>query len=518
MKAVFRVDASNVIGIGHVMRCLTLADQLRLANVNIHFICKKHHGNLHDKIQKRGYKCTLLDLKSEDDLIENNDSSHASWLGSSWEYDAQQTISVINKDEIDLLIVDHYEIDYRWHKKLRCKSKKIMVIDDLANRKYDCDYLLDQTYGRVEEGYNLLINDDCELLIGSSYALVSPEFERLRLKAIEKRKRGISIERILISMGGSDLNNIAAQLIAAIAIIEWKKKPIIDVVVGVNSPHTNNIVDLVNSLSLQVNVIQNTNNMAELMVNADLAFGAGGATAWERCVLGLPTIVVCLAKNQADIISNLEKKGVHIILNCINKNTNIKTISEDIKKILCQQEKIESMSVNSFHICDGLGVRKVGSRLLRSDSEKDLILVDAKINDIDVIYDWQCHPNTRKYANNQKIPTREEHFKWMQDKLNCCESFFWIIHYKKVASGVIRLEPMEEVGREGYLISIYISPDKYRLGIAKDALEIVKRIFSDTLIFAKVLENNTASICLFTKAGFIYNDQSEYFEWGFKNE
>ena len=146
MKVAFRTDASLQIGTGHVIRCLTLADALSEQAAKCVFVCRELEGHLMDHIRFRGYELHALPKISSDASFEA-DLAHASWLGIDWQTDADQTRQALGCEVLDWLIVDHYALDHRWELPLRLSSKRIMVIDDLADRRHDCDLLLDQNYG-----------------------------------------------------------------------------------------------------------------------------------------------------------------------------------------------------------------------------------------------------------------------------------------------------------------------------------------------------------------------------------
>ena len=205
MNIVFRVDSSSQIGAGHLMRCITLADELKRKNHQVTFVCRELTGNLAALINY-----PVLTLPKNNDF----QSEHLvlSLLGVTQIQDAAQTIKVIPKN-VDLLIVDNYAIDKTWHKQLRLHVKKIMVIDDLANKQFDCDILLNQNLGSQKKYYQDKVPNDCKLLLGCDYALLRPEFSKLRRQALEKRKNTTKIKNILVSMGGSDNNNVTYEVL-----------------------------------------------------------------------------------------------------------------------------------------------------------------------------------------------------------------------------------------------------------------------------------------------------------------
>lgn len=336
MKVVFRVDSSLQMGTGHLMRCLTLASEFKEQNHDIYFICRDLPGNLNLLIN---YPVLVLPQN-------NNFQSEAlylNWLGATQEQDAEKTISVIPKN-VDLLIVDSYALDEKWHKQLRPYTKKIMVIDDLVDRQFDCDVLLNQNLGIRPEDYEEKVQKDCELLLSCNYALLRPEFSNLRKKALIKRKNTKEINSILIAMGGCDDSNKTYEILQ-----EIPNNLNILVVLGSSSPHNKMILSYAEDKA-NVKVFIDTDNMSGLMYDADLAIGAGGSTSWERCCMGLPTLLYVLAENQRKIAENLEQLGAVKIVDDLKLN---------LQNILNNLDFWHSMSHNAKVICDGMGVKRI---------------------------------------------------------------------------------------------------------------------------------------------------------------
>ena len=177
MRIVIRTDASQQIGSGHVMRCLSLADSLRDFNSTVEFITRSHESNLDKLIENKGFKVYSLPNPSKY-RVQQGLNKYTSWLGVQQDLDADETIKILKDKSPDYLIVDHYALDYKWEHKLRSCTKKIMVIDDLANRTHDCDVLLDQNYVLDQEGrYHKLLSPNVIQLLGPKYALLRKEFE-----------------------------------------------------------------------------------------------------------------------------------------------------------------------------------------------------------------------------------------------------------------------------------------------------------------------------------------------------
>src|SRR3990167_4024154 len=214
MRIAFRADASLQIGTGHVMRCLTLADALAAQGADCLFICREHQGNLIEQIRNKGYRthalpvlppveASSLAIKAASD---EQSPAHSHWLGATQVEDAAACTAILAEVKPDWLIVDHYALDARWETVLKPHYRKLMVIDDLADRSHLCDLLLDQTFGRDAEDYRVWVPASSQLLCGSQYALLRPEFGALRDYSLQRRPNP-QLRQLLITMGGVDKDN-----------------------------------------------------------------------------------------------------------------------------------------------------------------------------------------------------------------------------------------------------------------------------------------------------------------------
>ncbi len=335
-----RTDASSQIGTGHVMRCLTLADEFRDKGGQISFICRELKGHLFELISKRGYKVHKLppniDIHTDSSLTEE---------------------ILKHEPAIDWLVIDHYEIDSLWESHQRKYVKKIMVIDDLFNRKHDCDLLLDQNIALQKDLYHSLVPEKCSQLLGPRYALLRKQFFLARQKLKEKPQ---AVKKILLFLGGSDPDNITAKVLKAMDGLKQNELTI-DVVIGATNPHHDNIKQLVNNMPNTYLHIQ-VENMAEWMARADISIGAGGSASWERCCLGLPTITIILAENQQDIAERLAEKGIIVNLGWHNQVTEGE-IKNAIINLISDWSKRKMMSRKGIELLDGSGVTLVVEKM-----------------------------------------------------------------------------------------------------------------------------------------------------------
>lgn len=308
-RVVIRVDSSAMIGSGHLMRCLTFANRLEKNDgAEVQFISRDLDGGVHDLILRQGFELSLLPRHEFDSSLEG----YAQWLTVPQTVDAEETVEVLKSMQpVDQLVVDSYAIDITWEKIVRPFVKNIFVIDDLANRRHDCDVLLDQNFHldlhARREQYRHLVPPHCDLRIGLKYVLLRAEFYDVKKHL---RRRDGSIKNILVFYGGVDLSNETMKSLRALTASNLPDVTV-NVVVGAGNANQKAVEEYCARHGF--NYLYQIDNMAELMNEADLALGAGGTTTWERCFLGLPTFLTAIADNQKSG-AELEKAGYVVYL------------------------------------------------------------------------------------------------------------------------------------------------------------------------------------------------------------
>ena len=327
-----RADASSLIGSGHVMRCLTLAQRLhKEENAKVIFIMRRLSGNLIDLVRKHGFDVLVLPPADQDYELED----YGLWLTVPMEVDAQQTIEVLQHylqehafNVVDRLIVDSYALDEQWERMLRPYCKEIMVIDDLANRRHDCDILLDQNfYLNKDVRYVGLIPEHCKMLLGPEHALLREEFYEAKKHL---RKRDGNIKNILVFYGGSDLTNETEKAIKALVQLHDEGYSFMaDIITGVSNSRREKIEKICSKYQFFHYYCQ-VSNMAEFMNKADLMLGAGGSTTWERLYMELPALVTAVAENQIQGCRDCSHAGIIEYLG-INDDVNANMIAEALR-------------------------------------------------------------------------------------------------------------------------------------------------------------------------------------------
>jgi len=341
------------------MRCLTLADVLRQRGAQCSFVCRPHAGHLLDLIKQRGHTAIAL-APADEAFTAPADPAHAQWLGCSWASDVEQTKVALANMKPDWLVVDHYALDRRWEQALRSAAKHVMVIDDLADRPHDCEVLLDQNLGREDKDYCGLLSPQTKTFIGPAFSLLRPEFAQWREYSLQRRAQP-KLQQLLITMGGVDQDNATGKVLQALRDSDLPEDLHITVVMGPTAPWLVQVQEQSASMPRPTQVLAGVNNMAQLMAESDLCIGAAGGSAWERCALGLPTVVLILAANQHSGAIALQSYGAA----CVAADS--QQLMSQMSALLNPDKKTEAlreMSQSAAQLTCGEGATQVVERLM----------------------------------------------------------------------------------------------------------------------------------------------------------
>lgn len=493
----FRVDASTAIGIGHLMRCLTLADRLQRRNGEVHFIGRDLPEVCQEQIRAAGHTVHLL---PEATTPPDARPAHASWLGTSWQEDAEQTTAVLrNIGDVATLIVDHYAIEQRWENLMRPHVRRIAVIDDLADRHHVCDLLLDQDYFPDPAlRYAGLLPDGCQTLFGPGHALLRQEFIDA---ARTPRERDGTIRRILIFYGGADQDNLTGLTLDALAPRLGPELEA-DIVVGAINPHVDALRARCDGQP-HVRLHVQAGNMAELIGVADLAFGACGTATWERCLLGLPAIVVVLADNQRESTDALVQAGVVESLGEA-PNITIADLAAAFNRLAAEPARIRALSAAARALMC-VGETSIED-ILAYDipfHHSDITLRLASMADATAILEWRNQPGVRLRSRSPAGIEQAEHLQWLSSVLADTHRHLLIAERNGHPVGVLRLDEDGDAGE----VSIYLCPDARgqnngsALLRAQEAWIRATRPAIQRLV-AVVLGTNATSHRLFLKNGY----------------
>ena len=361
---VFRADASIDIGTGHVMRCLTLAAALRDVGAQCVFVSRDHPGNLVELIREHGFEAIALPRSDTEPSLLDDEGlpEHSHWLGTTWQADARETLGVLAERRFDWLVVDHYALDVRWESELRQTCERLMVIDDLADRPHDCDLLLDQNIGRQGSDYEGLVPPAACLLLGPRYALLRPEFAALRDSALGRRVPG-PIGQIFVSMGGVDKYNLTRRVIDELKVFDFPTGCRLLIIMGRDAPRLQEIREAAVQMPVPTDVQNEVANMAQLMLDSDLAVGAAGGTALEQCCMGLPSIFIIAAENQRRGARALRLSGSALVIDKAEEIT--RELPRAVTKMLDNKQRHE-FSQKCQSVTDGKGCQRTVEKMMGS--------------------------------------------------------------------------------------------------------------------------------------------------------
>lgn len=479
------------------MRCLTLADALAEAGANCHVLCRDLPGNLASLVQQRGHGCHLL--SAPEAPADDGATAHSAWLGVTRAQDARDCLPILAELHPEWLVVDHYALDAAWERAVRPAVGQVLAIDDLADRPHECHLLLDQNLGRATEDYDGLVPAECARLIGPRYALLRPEFRVRREESLARRKDG-RLEHILVSLGGVDRDNATGQVLDALAGAPLPAECWITVVLGPWAPWKEGIRERAARMPVPTELRVGVRDMAALMAEADLAIGAAGSSAWERCCLGLPTLLVVLAENQVSAAEALDKAGAakQVTLGQSASLAGLKEVLEapDLPTMLAQ------MSEASAGLVDGNGAKRLVTTVL---SGSPYHVRSARFEDAETIYDWRYQGTAARYYRNADIPTLTQHLEWMRSALEDSERTLLMVESGMSPIAHVRFDRKSD-DPNCQIVSICISPAFRGQGqsaaILRAALEQTS-VPAGTKYLADVHGEHSTSLRLFRSLGFV---------------
>ena len=500
MKVAIRVDASCQIGTGHFMRCLTLANTLIQKGAKTRFLSRHLPVHFKKMLEQKGHELNMLKGESE----ESNDDGlfYSHWLGTSQRQDAVDSLQALGNESWDWLVVDHYALDKRWEIELRKSAKKIMVIDDLADRIHDCDTLLDQNlHADMELRYRQKIPPSCRMLFGPRYAILREEFRKVRETV---KVRAGEVRKIMVFFGGIDADNYTGKAIEVLSQLD-RKSIKIDVVIGTQHPVRKAIESACKHHQFICHV--QTDKMAELMAAADLAIGAGGVATWERCCLGLPTLAICTADNQRAQIDAVAAMGL-LVTPKIN-NDFIDGIKHCIMALIDNEDQRNRISTRAMNEVDGYGVIRIAGALGFQDIRIRKVLEEDSVN----LFEWRNHSTIRKVSKNTDAILWEDHQKWFRNVFSDPQRILLIGENDGSPIGVVRFDVRNEEAE----ISIYLVPGLEGGGMGRELLKKAELWLAESKpavnkVVAHVRENNFPSKRLFERAGYQENMHT-YFKY-----
>jgi len=469
------------MGTGHIMRCLALAQAWQDAGGNAVFAMAQSTPGIEARLRSEGVTLHVIQQVpgSADDAESVSEAAHT--CGVKW------------------VVVDGYHFGVDYQRILRNAGVKVLMIDDTGSAEdYSADLVLNQNVHASAEMYESC-GDNTRLLLGSRYALLRREFA-----SQHKFRRDIPEvgRNVLVTLGGSDPENVTSKVIAALGLIESPELEVVVIAGGSNS-HLESLRAAATNSARSILLLSNVSNMAEWMIWADVAVSAAGSTCWEICRLGLPSVLLDIAPNQAPIAAELHRLGAAVHIS--NATASPMTIAASLRELILSKERRAAISEKAVRLVDGRGAQRVVTAI-RSHG---LRVRAVGQEDCRLLWEWANDPAVRSASFSQAPIPWENHQAWFADKMNDPNSLMFIAEDEQGRPiGQFRLDRRSPGTGE---VAISIASDARGAGYGTRLIELgVSEIFSTTGIarlLAYIRPENQASIRSFEGAGF--NRQNE---------
>lgn len=420
------------------------------------------------------------------------------WAGVPWQLDAEEsTLAIAGAGGCDWLVTDHYSFDMGWERRMRAVARHIFVIDDLADRPHDCDLLLDQNaIEGGEQRYLEKVPCACRLLLGPRYALLQPAYASWHRMVAPRRG---SARNLIVFFGGVDAEDLTGLSLRALQRV-GRNDVAVNVVVGSGNAHHAEIVELAASMP-SVRLLNSLPTLAPLMAEADLALGAGGTTVWERCCLGLPSLVITSAANQHTAARQLHDLG---LINWLGDagGVDVESFAAAMLSAL-DGNGAEPCSRRCMALVDGHGTDRVVSAVTAT-AALSLTLRSAEPGDEELMLNWANDPAVRAngFANGKIEP--ETHHRWFSRRLSQTEScrIYIAENDSGMPVGQVRFERRDDGWQIGYSLDAAFRG----LGLGRALLEHALRRLATEVVggqaIAIVKEGNIQSCRIFQRLGF----------------
>jgi UDP-2,4-diacetamido-2,4,6-trideoxy-beta-L-altropyranose hydrolase len=497
MKVAIRVDASPTIGIGHLGRCLALAEALRALGASIVFVTRDLRADTVARVERHGFAATLLPAPATSWRPSAADEpSHAAWAGVSQMQDVVETSSALADFRPDWVIVDHYAFDERWHRELAAGcSVRICVVDDLADRPVDAELLVDHNpsadhrikyagKGRLER-----------LLGGPRYALLGRAYATATRYAFSP-----VVDSIGIFMGGTDAHQTSALALRACREVARFTGPI-EVATTAANPH----LDALSRLCTQARpteLLVDSPDLTAFFARHDLQIGGGGVAAWERCCIGAPALTLKWADNHAIVLDALEAQGA-----ARSAALTLESIGHTAAELIADAAGRRLLSERSRGWIDGKGAERVAIAMY-ADA---VSLRPATMEDAAAAHVWRNDERTRTYSRQPASVPLGEHMEWWARTLRDPKRRLLVASCGQRAIGSVRFD----LDRDSAEVSLYLDPELTGLGLGLALLRAAQgwiAALGTTEVRAEVLPGNVASVATFRAAGFA-SDDARHWTW-----
>lgn len=488
LRVAVRADASPQIGTGHVTRCVALARALGALGATSRLFARPLGVQVETMLKSALDVVYLPSPAARYDI--RGPVPHAAWAEVDWETDADATIAAARDFAPSHLLVDHYAFDARWHRKVESAlGVELIVIDDLADRDLHGALLIDHNLARSHrEKYGARWPREQPLLGGPAFALLDASYAqpvRARVTA--------QATRIGIFMGGADQPGYSLRVLKACREVAGFTGDI-EIAVTDANPHLAALREICGR-EPNTRLSANLADLAAFHARQDLEVGAGGGAAWERCCIGVPTLLIATADNQTIVVEEL-RRAAAAATTVPMANPNVEAIGKAIKELLADDSLRRALSENAMRLVDGMGALRVALSIAAGT----LSLRRADPGDAQRIYQWRNHPSTRAVSGDPAEISWDTHRDWYERALANASRALFVAMIGDLAVGVIRFDRRDDGYHE---ISLFLDPALHGLGLGRRMLRAGEAALGPGARFlAKVVEDNLRSREMFATSGY----------------
>jgi UDP-2,4-diacetamido-2,4,6-trideoxy-beta-L-altropyranose hydrolase len=483
-RVFLRADASAELGIGHVQRCLALAEALRTAGFEPILLTRNLGVDTDALARARDVEVQVLPTCSPT-------------APPDMATDAEQTCAALRDEKMDWVVVDRYEVDARWHIQVaRALGVRVAAIDDLADRDLAVDLLVDPNPAWPDHRakYTGRLTRPTRLLGGPRFALLGAVYAQAQRHQVSENVRSIGI-----FVGGTDpagLTEVAIRATCDLASFRGA----VEVVTTRGNPRWAEVQRLATRRP-NVRVLLDLPDLAEFFARHDLHIGAGGGATWERCCVGGPTLALVAADNQRAVVPVLSSLGAVAALPAGAQNA-ADVIACELRALMDDPERRRALVQRARTLVDGRGALRVALSMGAARLQVRRVTID----DSRLMHDWRNAPATRAVSTGTDEIPLSSHEQWLRLTIGDSQRLLLMGQVGSVPVGVIRFDATESA----MAVSLYLDPELHGLGLGGHLLakgEEAARLWTlrqgrQPAFSATVLPNNETSRRMFEGAGY----------------
>jgi UDP-2,4-diacetamido-2,4,6-trideoxy-beta-L-altropyranose hydrolase len=495
-SVVLRADGSSQIGLGHLIRSLSLLQEFHLSGWKCAIAYQAEVSKM--ALEQQIFENLLADI----DLI---GLKHGKEL-------CPDILKSTGFGDPDILIIDHYQLGQAFESIFSNFGTYVVVFDDLADRRHHCDTIINAGAGHEGNTYKELVPKHCQVLTGGEFNPLRPDFSSNRRKSLQRSRFPIS--HIVVALGGTDANGETLPILRALAHLHVTQPSFsVNTIMSTMAQQLGMIREFHDSAPANWSLSLNVEDMANPLMKADLVIGSLGVSCWERACLGIPSIAVLSAENQRANATMLEARNAAIIISAGPKVED--EIIVALQGLMANSVQLEKQSTAAAELCDGQGCERITKAVLshfknrKSMTSVTLPVVqlrDIGPNDCSTIFQWQQIPEVRRFARIPDLPSWQEHSSWFARRIESIEGNFFMIEFDEEPVGFVRLDPASD--QQGFEVSISVAPHFQGNGYALSALNALREKLPKTTFSAFIKRENTSSMALFKRAGYEHTPQN----------